>query len=101
MKRFLVAFFIICVVVATSAVTIPIDDDDYNNDYEDSPRTPVKAEPVASPFCPQCLYDHNGNRVNSGCAAQKPPKCDKGDLVSTAVGENFEMCCCNYSNIHL
>jgi predicted Zn-ribbon and HTH transcriptional regulator len=53
---------------------------------------------VMPPFCPQCLYDFKGNRVNKGCPSEKPPKCDKGTLVKTSVGDDFEMCCCNFSN---
>lgn len=53
---------------------------------------------VLSAFCPQCLYDFKGNRVNEGCTSEKPPACDKGVLVITTAGDDFEMCCCNYSN---
>lgn len=52
----------------------------------------------SSSFCPQCLYDHKKYRINTGCPSRKPPKCDKGTLVLTSVGDDYEMCCCNYSN---
>lgn len=53
---------------------------------------------VESPTAPQCLYDYTGFRVSQGCPAQLPPQCDKGVLVQTSVGEEYELCCCNFSN---
>lgn len=59
-------------------------------------------EPVKEPqdeFV-QCLYDFKGNRINKGCViTERPPTCDKGLLVQTIIGDDFEMCCCNFSNI--
>lgn len=48
----------------------------------------------------QCLYDFQGNRINKGCALkERPPMCSRGVLVQTLVGNEHEMCCCNYSNL--
>jgi hypothetical protein len=48
----------------------------------------------------QCVYDFQGNRLNKGCPMMdRPPMCQKGFLVQTLVGNDFEMCCCNFSNI--
>lgn len=48
----------------------------------------------------QCLYDFQGIRVNKGCAIkERPPMCARGLLVQTLVGSEYEMCCCNYSNL--
>jgi hypothetical protein len=49
-------------------------------------------------FASQCLYDFKGMRVSKKCDVEKPPKCEKGTLVATSVGDDYEMCCCNYSN---
>lgn len=94
MKKVLIVLFALCAVVSAISI-IPPDDDE---DYAESGSTSQSQSNGASKFCPQCLYDHNGNRVNSGCVAEQPPKCDKGSLVSTSVGEDYEMCCCNFSN---
>lgn len=50
---------------------------------------------LATPL--QCLYDSNNIRVNHDCHVELPPKCAKGTLVSTKLGDEFEMCCCNFS----
>lgn len=71
---------------------------DYDEDVEEQQDEHKAVAEVASPYCSQCMYDYKGNRVNKGCSSEKPPKCDKGTVVSTAVGEDFEMCCCNYTN---
>jgi hypothetical protein len=48
----------------------------------------------------QCLYDFQGNRVNKGCVtAERPPRCESGSLVQTLVGNEHEMCCCNFANV--
>ena len=48
----------------------------------------------------QCLYDFQGNRVNKGCLiSDRPVKCEKGTLVQTTVGVEYEMCCCNFAVI--
>lgn len=90
MKKLLI---VIAVCAVASAIIIRQDDDE---DYAEDSDGP--AQRVASKFCPQCLYDHNRNRVNKGCVAEQPPKCQKGFLVSTSVGDDYEMCCCNFSN---
>lgn len=48
----------------------------------------------------QCLYDFQGNRVNKECViADRPLKCERGTLVQTIVGSEYEMCCCNFAII--
>jgi hypothetical protein len=45
-----------------------------------------------------CLYDFQGNRVNKECKInERPPRCEKGTLVQTVVGSDYEMCCRNFS----
>lgn len=47
-------------------------------------------------FASQCKYNFKGERLNKGCNAAKPIKCEgSGILVQTTVGEDYEMCCCN------
>lgn len=119
MKTFLITLLIVAIAVASSsAIRAHIRDvNDYNTDdsQEDNydSRERKSDEPVdstnnpsedseafaISPFSPQCMYDFNGHRLNTDCPTEKPPKCEKGALVLTAVGQKYEMCCCNYSNI--
>lgn len=116
MKSFLITFLVAAIAIASSsAIRAHIRDiNDYNSDdsnednydsrekkSDDSTNNPSQeSEAFAiSPFSPQCMYDFNGHRLNTDCPTEKPPKCEKGALVLTAVGQNYEMCCCNYSNI--
>lgn len=57
---------------------------------------PSESGEVLSPHCPQCLYDFSGNRLNMGFTSEHPPKCERGTLVATTIGDDVEMCCCNY-----
>lgn len=70
------------------------------------PTTEMSEEAMVEPTnerqeeSPQCLYDFNGNRINKGCPInERPPMCAKGFLVQTLVGSDYELCCCNYSNV--
>lgn len=111
MKSFLFTLLAVCaILLEIRARPQDLDDDDYQTDYTDpttdsvvfipqSNQTASQTAPLIVPaFCPQCLYDFNGHRVNNGCSS-KPPRCEKGTLVFTSVGDDYEMCCCNYSNI--
>lgn len=93
--------FILIVLMTVLNVHTKPQHTDYDEDVEDQQDDNIENKAVAevvSPYCAQCMYDYKGNRVNKGCSSEKPPKCDKGTVVSTAVGEDFEMCCCNYTN---
>ena len=113
-----IIFIILALCACASSIRIHSQevDDDYQNDYLETSTdsnayvnqtqdnstvvTGHQAIPlVTSPYCPQCLYDFKSHRINAGCPSKKPPKCDKGTLVITSVGKDYEMCCCNYSNI--
>jgi hypothetical protein len=98
---------IILVIFAVSSLARP------QEDYEEEEEEPTvdlamkygslgqKSSAAESPkFAPQCLYDAKGVRVNKKCEVEKgdKPKCDKGSLVATSVGDDYEMCCCNFSN---
>lgn len=94
---------LIAVLLVASKVQARPQDEEFEEDIEDEMIfAPVAnmttAAELTSPYCAQCLYDYKGNRVNKGCGSEKPPKCEKGKLVQTSVGEDYEMCCCNYSN---
>ncbi|CRL01900.1 CLUMA_CG015317, isoform A [Clunio marinus] len=65
---------------------------------EEAPAEEAPAEEVLATNPPQCTYDFEGFRLNKGCVVVMPPNCDKGNLVSTKIGEDYEMCCCNFSN---
>lgn len=74
--------------------TIPAEADPAAGDIVDP-----KPKPALLPFPAQCLYDIARKRVNHDCLiANMPPTCEKGKLVQTMIGDEYEMCCCNYSN---
>lgn len=118
MKRLLAVCFVLCAfasrVSGRAQESGSVEDEDYSADNADIVTHPltfspiINQAPVAVDAAPaplevakhasQCLYDFKGKRVNKDCASEKPPKCEKGHLVSTSVGEDYEMCCCNYSN---
>lgn len=79
---------------------------EYNLPFLESTTLPNEEEVIIEPMKEfqddpvQCLYDYKGNRVSRGClSSQTPLKCEKGLLVLTMVGTEFEMCCCNYLRV--
>lgn len=91
MKRFSVLLFVVLAISVNFALRVPIRDyedyatnDDSNDDVTEETGESVTAlnqtEALSSPYCPQCTYDHKGNRLNKDCPASKPPKCEKGSL---------------------
>lgn len=118
MKRFIAVCFLLCA-FTLEVLARPqesMEDEDYGTDSADFTTHPLTfapinnrtatalavSAPLQSKFASQCLYDFNGKRLNKDCSAETPPKCEKGHLVSTLVGksagEEYEMCCCNFSN---
>lgn len=57
---------------------------------------PSDSGDALSPHCPQCMYDYRGNRLNMGITSEHPPSCEQGVLVATSIGDDYEMCCCNF-----
>lgn len=116
MKRLLIVCVLLCALAMESfgRPQESAEDEDYATDNADIVTHPLTFAPIVnqsiteviaapaalevSKFASQCLYDFKGKRVNKSCDSEKPPKCEKGHLVSTSVGEDYEMCCCNYSN---
>lgn len=108
MKSFLLALLAVCVILTeVRARAQSLEDEDYQADYPEPAKDSSElnnqatmASLLAAPdFCPQCLYDFTGHRVNRGCPLKKQPKCEKGTLVLTSVGEAYEMCCCNHNQL--
>jgi|SRR5690349_18678997 len=120
MKRILFVCFVVCA-FTLEAYARPQNDDedeDYATDNAETDNADIITHPLTfvpiinqtmleditpaayelPKFASQCLYDHKGKRVNKDCDTEKPPKCEKGHVVSTSVGDEYEMCCCNYSN---
>lgn len=91
----IIAIFAIQVVVISCK---PAEDDDSEIPAE-IPNTTSTAPipPRTNPL--QCLYDFKNYRVNKGCNVEMPPNCARGKLVSTKNGDDFEMCCCDFSKL--
>lgn len=89
--------FVICLTIALIAQCRP-QDDDYEEDEVEKGAQHFPAENTATKYAPQCMYDFSGHRINQKCPCEQPPKCERGHIVKTSVGEDFEMCCCNFTN---
>lgn len=97
MQQVLVVIFSVLLLKSQAMPQVPdVEiDDDYSLTFAPTVNSISNPDPLA--MAVQCLYDFKKNRVNRDCKSAKPPKCEKGDLVQTSVGEDYEMCCCNFS----
>lgn len=93
-KIILIALILVAIAANPLAAFLPAVEID--EEVVNGTTTTTEAPLLPSPR--QCLYDFKMKRVNHNCHVEKPPKCEKGSLVQTMNGEEYEMCCCNYSN---
>lgn len=90
--------FVLCLMFALIAQSRPQDDDYEEEEAGDKGPHTFNGEPPSTKYAPQCMYDFTGKRINQRCPCEQPPKCERGSIVKTSVGEDFEMCCCNFTN---
>lgn len=66
------------------------------DEAEEEPKEKPVEEPLPK-FPPRCTYSYTGARMNKGCRAETK-KCEEDSqvLVVTMVGDDYELCCCNY-----
>lgn len=102
MKKFVFSLLVLASVTLAQDIVNPLASSDpaAANETDTTPvGPPAPVKPIMTEFPTQCFYDYARNRVNHDCNVSKmPPTCQRGNLVQTKNGEEYEMCCCNFSN---
>lgn len=89
---------VICAVLCLLILSVQCRPQDEDYEEDESNGSQIFPASTAPKYAPQCTYDYKGRRINKECPCDQPPKCERGYIVKTSVGEDYEMCCCNFTN---